>query len=66
MSLNIQAPPNVSGSKASGASLVKEKYDEFKEEWKKQSLFTKLSKLAYFYSIHYFRLNYYYYFDYIF
>lgn len=54
MTLNINAPPDV----------IKQKYDEFKEEWKKQSLFTKLSKLAYFYSIHYFRLNYYYYFDY--
>jgi hypothetical protein len=54
MSLNISAPPNI----------IKEKYEVFKEEWKKQSICVKLSKLAYYYSIHYYRLNYYYYFDY--
>ena len=45
-------------------STIIDKYEEFKEEWKKQSICVKLSKLAYYYSIHYYRLNYYYYFDY--
>jgi hypothetical protein len=44
--------------------ILKEKYEEFKVEWKKQSICTKLSKLAYYHLIHFYRLNYYYYFDY--
>ena len=41
----------------------KENYSKFKENWKKQSLYLKLSRIAYYYTLNYLRLNYYYYTD---
>lgn len=42
---------------------LNEGYESFKKDWYSRSLFYKLTRLAYYYPLHWFRLNYYYYFD---
>ena len=39
-------------------------YSNCKENWKQKSICHKLTNIAYYYSLHFFRLNYYYYADY--
>lgn len=44
--------------------IIKDDYSNFKENWKQKSICYKLTNIAYYYSLHFFRLNYYYYTDY--
>ena len=38
-------------------------YEEFKQDWYNRPVWYKLLQLAYYYPLHWYRMNYYYYFD---